>query len=200
MAQRIAHLVRDQGVAGSNPVSPSETMKKNIRVIPLISERRIQRKVRFLARQISSEFKNSDLVCVGILKGAWIFMADLIRSLTLPVTCDFLTLASYGAGTETSGLVQIISDLKTPIEGRNVLVIEDIVDTGITLSYIHDLLLIRNPKKLKVCALLDKPARHRVDVKIDFLGFTIPNRFVVGYGVDYNEQFRNLPYIGYIKQ
>jgi hypoxanthine phosphoribosyltransferase len=174
-------------------------MEKNLRVISLISEEEIQNKVQALARRISEDYQNHEIVAVGILKGAWVFLADLIRKLTLPVICDFLTVSSYGKGTETSGLVQIVTDLKTPIEGKDVLLVEDIIDTGITLNYIRDMLALRHPKSLKVCSLLDKPERHRVDVKIDYLGFTIPNKFVVGYGVDYNEQFRQLPYIGYIE-
>lgn len=174
-------------------------MKKNLKLIPLISEEEIQNKIKELAAQISLDYKNREVVVVGILKGAWIFMADLIRRLSLPVACDFLTVSSYGSDTETSGLVQFVADLKTPIEGKDVLLIEDIVDTGVTLNYIRDLLLVRNPKSFRICSLLDKPERHRVEVKIDYLGFTVPNKFVVGYGIDYDEQFRNLPYIGYIE-
>lgn len=173
-------------------------MEKKPRLFPLISEEEIQSKVRELAARISAAYKNRDIITVGILKGAWIFMADLIRKISLPVTCDFLTVSSYGAGTETSGLVQVVADLKTPIEGKDVLLVEDIVDTGVTLNYIKDVLLLRNPQSFRVCALLDKPERHRAQIKIDYLGFTIPNKFVVGYGIDYNEQYRNLPYIGYI--
>ncbi len=165
----------------------------------MISEEEIQSKVGELAARISVAYNNREIVAVGILKGAWIFMADLIRKISLPVTCDFLTVSSYGAGTETSGLVQVVADLKTPIEGKDILLVEDIIDTGVTLNYIKDMLLLRNPKSFRVCALLDKPERHRVQIQVDYLGFTIPNKFVVGYGIDYNEQYRNLPYIGYIE-
>jgi len=174
-------------------------MKKKPRLVSLIPEEKIERTVKKLARRITLDYKNREIVAVGILKGAWIFMADLIRKIKLPVTCDFLTVSSYGTGTETSGLVQVVADLKTPIAGKDVLLIEDIVDTGVTLNYIKDVLLLRNPKSFRVCALLDKPERHRTEVNIDYLGFTIPNKFVVGYGIDYDEQYRNLPYIGYIE-
>ncbi|MFQ6093126.1 MAG: hypoxanthine phosphoribosyltransferase, partial [bacterium] len=121
------------------------------------------------------------------------------RRLTVPVTADFIAVASYGSGTESSGTVTVVSDLRGSIEGRDVLLIEDIVDTGLSIKFLWDTLSQRRPKSLRICALLDKPDRHKVEVKVDYLGFTIPDRFVVGYGIDYDEQFRNLPYIGYVE-
>lgn len=174
-------------------------MKQAVKLHLLISDEEIKAKVAELAARISQDYRDRSLVVVGVLKGAWVFMADLVRSLGIPVECDFLAVSSYGSGTESSGVLKILSDLSVPVEGKDVLVVEDIVDTGITLNYIKGLLELRHPRSLKICALLDKPARHRTHVQIDYLGFTIPNRFVVGYGLDYDEQFRNLPYIGYIE-
>jgi len=171
---------------------------KKVKVVPLISQREINKKVKELADRISKDYKGEILV-IGILKGAWVFMADLVRRLRIPVRCDFLTLSSYGSSTQTSGVVKIVSDLTISIKGRDVLIVEDIVDTGITLNYIKELLRLREPSSLKICALLDKPARHRTEIEIDYLGFTVPDKFVVGYGIDYDERFRNLPYIGYIE-
>jgi hypoxanthine phosphoribosyltransferase len=166
---------------------------------PLLDEDVIQQKVRELARQISGDYGGRAPLVVGILKGAWVFMADLVRQLTIPVKCDFLGVSSYGASTETSGVVKIVVDLKRPIQGEDVLLIEDIVDTGLTLNFLVQSLRLRHPRSVKVCALLDKPARHRVAVKIDYLGFTVPDKFLVGYGIDYAEHYRNLPYIGYLE-
>lgn len=171
-----------------------------MKIIQLITKEAIEKRVKELAEQISNDYQNEAPILVGILKGAWVFLADLARNLSIPAVCDFLTVSSYGKNTETSGVVKIVSDLKYPIENRSVLLVEDIVDTGLTLKYITDYLILRNPKSLKVCSLLDKPERHRIEVKIDYLGFTIPNKFVVGYGIDFNEQFRNLPYLGYIEE
>ena len=127
------------------------------------------------------------------------FMADLIRLVTVPITTDFIAVASYGSGTESSGEITLVSDLRGPIEGKNVLLVEDIIDTGFSLQYVLNTLSQRAPQSLKICVLLDKPERHRVDIQIDYVGFTVPDRFVVGYGIDYDEQFRNLPYIGYVE-
>lgn len=138
------------------------------------------------------------MVCV--LKGAFVFLADLIRAMDVFLKVDFIACSSYGSSTESSGVVRILKDLDYPVEGKHVLLIEDIVDTGLTLNYILSLLKERRPKTLKVCALLDKPERRVVPVKIDYLGFKIPNEFVVGYGLDYNGQYRNLPFIGVLKK
>jgi hypoxanthine phosphoribosyltransferase len=172
---------------------------RKVKVHPLISKEEIEKKISQLAEKISSDYENKDLVLVCVLKGAWMFMADLVRKLTIPVKCDFLGVSSYGSGTESSGVVRILSDLTISVEGKDILIIEDIVDTGLTLKYLKDFLIQRKPKSVKICALLDKPARHKIEVNIDYLGFTIPNKFVVGYGIDYDERFRNLPYVGYIE-
>lgn len=171
----------------------------DINVISLISEDEIREKVRELGATISSDYDGKTIHIVGILKGAWMFMADLVRHLTVPVSTDFIAIASYGSGTETSGTIRLLSDIHNPIEGKHVLLVEDIVDTGLSLQYLLNILASRLPDSLKVCALLDKPDRHRVDVDIDYLGFTVPDKFVVGYGIDYDEQLRNLPYIGYVE-
>jgi hypoxanthine phosphoribosyltransferase len=168
------------------------------RLYPLLDEDVIQQKVRELARKISGDYAGRTPLLVGVLKGAWVFMADLVRQISIPVTCDFLGVSSYGASTETSGVVKIVVDLKQPVTGRDVLLIEDIVDSGLTLNFLIKNLKLRGPRSVRTCALLDKPARHRTNVKIDYLGFTVPDRFLVGYGVDYAERYRNLPYIGYL--
>ena len=170
------------------------------KLIPLISEAEIQRRVKELARQISTDFQEHELLLVGILKGAWVFMADLARNLTIPVKFDFLTVSSYGDSTKTTGKVKIATDLKATINQKDVLLIEDILDTGHTLKYIIDNLLLQQPRTLKLCVLLDKPERHEIQMKIDYLGFTVPNKFVVGYGIDFNEQYRQLRYIAYIEK
>jgi hypoxanthine phosphoribosyltransferase len=170
------------------------------KLIPLISEPEIQRRVKELARQISADYQGCEPLIVGILKGAWVFMADLARNLTIPVEFDFLTVSSYGDSTKTTGKVKIVTDLKAKINQKDVLLIEDILDTGHTLKYIIDNLLLHEPRTLKLCVLLDKPERHEMQMKIDYLGFTVPNKFVVGYGIDFNEQYRQLPYIAYIEK
>ncbi len=172
---------------------------KKVKVYNLISKEEIAQKVEEIGKKISADYKNKNPLLVGVLKGAWVFLADLVRHIDIPITCDFLQVSSYNSGTETTGVVKIISDLTSPIEGRDVIIVEDIVDTGLTLQYLIEMLELRKPNSLKICALLDKPARHRVEIKIDYLGFTIPNKFVVGYGIDFDEKFRNLPYIGYIE-
>lgn len=170
-----------------------------IKVFPLISEDEIQNKVEELAELISKDYAKSNLLMICILKGAWVFMADLVRKLTIPVECDFLRASSYGSGTETSGKVKLTLG-STNIEGKDVLLIEDIVDTGLTLSKIVKTLAQYKPKTIKVCSLLDKPARHQTNIKIDYLGFTVLDKFIVGYGLDYDEKFRCLPYVGYIEK
>jgi hypoxanthine phosphoribosyltransferase len=164
---------------------------------PLISQGEIKRKVRELAQKISQDYKGKKLLVVGILKGAWIFMADLIRQIKNvdEIQCSFLTAESY-VGKETKGKIELKLDLlPNSLEGWHVLLVEDIVDTGLTLAYIKDTLKIRNPISLHICALLDKPSRRKIDLKIDYLGFQIEDKFVVGYGLDYEQKFRNLPYI-----
>lgn len=163
----------------------------------LLGEEAIQRRVRELGQAISRDYAQAELlVVVGILNGSFIFMADLVRAIALPVRCEFLGLSSYGHATESSGVVAITKDLGASIEGKDVLVVEDIVDTGLTLAYLRDNLGTRKPASVRVASLLSKPARRQVDVDIDYLGFTIEDRFVVGYGLDRAGLHRNLPYIG----
>jgi hypoxanthine phosphoribosyltransferase len=166
----------------------------------LIPADKIAERVRELAAQVSADYAGRELLVVGILKGSWIFLADLVRQLTVPVVVDFMTVSSYGASTKSSGVVKIVLDLRCPLEGRDVIVVEDILDTGLTLNYIVENLRLRRPRSLKIAALMDKPERRRVDIRADYLGFTVPDRFVVGYGADFAERFRNLPYIGYVEE
>ncbi len=162
----------------------------------LLSEEQIDRKVRAIAAEISADYEGKEVMLVGILKGAVIFMADICRKLTVPVELDFMAVSSYGSATVSSGAVQIIKDIEVSIEGKNVIVVEDIVDSGLTLKYLLENLWSRGPASVKTCVLLDKPETRQVDVKIDYKGFEIPNQFAVGYGLDYAQKFRNLPYVG----
>lgn len=165
----------------------------------LLSEEAIAKRVRELGEQISEDYQGCDLVVVGILKGALVFMADLIRHLSIPVIMDFAVVSSYGAATKTSGVVRILKDLDQPIEGKHVLIVEDIIDTGLTMHYLINNLKARKPLSVKVCTLLDKPSRREVDITPDYCGFSIPDHFVVGYGLDYAEYYRNLPQVGVLK-
>ena len=160
----------------------------------------IQKRVQEMADQISKDYAESDLVIIGILKGAFIFMADLIRMMNISCKVDFVRVASYGAGAESSGKVVMTKDIETSIRGRDILIVEDIVDTGLTLQYLVDWLRERNPRSLKVCAFLDKRKRRKVSFEADYVGFTIDDGFVVGYGLDFNEQYRFLPEVYVIKQ
>lgn len=162
----------------------------------LISEEAIRSRVFELAAEISRDFAGRELTVVGVLNGSFVFMADLVRAIDLPLRCDFLGLSSYGSATESSGVVAITKDLAVPIEGRDILVVEDIVDTGLTLAYLQENLSTRHPRSVKVATLLSKPDRRKVEVSVDYLGFTIEDRFVVGYGLDFDGIFRNLRYIG----
>jgi len=164
----------------------------------LIDEERIINRVKELGIQITSDYKSKDLIVIGILKGAVLFMADLIKKIDLPLSIDFMAVSSYGKSTQSSGIVRIQKDLDEEIEGKDVLIVEDIVDTGLTLKFLADNILSRNPKSLKVCCLLDKPSRRKVVVKVDYIGFDIPDEFVVGYGLDYAQKYRNKPFIGVI--
>lgn len=155
----------------------------------------IRRRVAELGEAISRDYRGEEIFLVGVLKGAWMFLADLARHITIPAAFDFMSVSSYGASTKTSGVVQIIKDLEESIEGRHVLIVEDIVDTGLTLSYLVDLLKRRRPASLKICVLLDKPSRRVTRVYLDYVGFEIPDAFVVGYGLDYAGRFRNVPYV-----
>lgn len=158
----------------------------------LLSEKEVQKKVKALARKISRDYSGKEVLLIGILKGAFIFMADLARCLTIPVKMDFVRLASYGSGKCSSGKIKLTKDLEMPIKGKDVLVVEDIIDTGITLQYLCQCLRARKPRSLKVVALLDKPKRRRVNFEADYIGFKIEDHFVVGYGLDCAEEYRNL--------
>ena len=162
----------------------------------LLDEDTIQARIAELAGEITRDYRDREPLVVCVLKGGFIFLADLVRHLDMPVNVDFMAISSYGAGTRSSGVVRILKDLETPIEGREVLVVEDIVDSGLTLSYLMRNLESREPASLEVCALLTKPARREIDVPVRWIGFEIPNRFVIGYGLDFAERYRNLPYVG----
>jgi hypoxanthine phosphoribosyltransferase len=162
----------------------------------LIGEEELQTRIRELGAELSVEYAGREVLLVGVLKGAVFFMADLMRSLTIPCEIDFMAISSYGASTDSSGVVRILKDLDINIEGRHVLVVEDIVDSGLTLSYLMRNLESREPASLEVCALLTKPTRREIDVPVRYIGFEIPNRFVIGYGLDFAERYRNLPYVG----
>jgi len=161
----------------------------------LISHDEIAKVVYRLACEIKRDYQGKQPLLIGVLKGPFVFMADLIRQLDLPLELDFVRLSSYGAARQSSGKVRIIQGVKTPVKGRDILVIEDIVDTGITISFLLDYLKKKKPASLKLCVLTDKPSRRRVPVPINYLGFTVPNKFIVGYGLDFDERFRNLPHI-----
>ena len=162
----------------------------------LISADELQASVRQMGRQITRDFDDAELHVIGVLKGSFVFMADLLRHIDLELSTDFLGLSSYGDSTTSSGVVRMDQDLTTPIEGKDVLIVEDIVDTGLTMSYLLENLQTRRPASLHVCTLLTKPSNLEVDVPIDYKGFEVPDRFVIGYGLDYAEYYRNLPYIG----
>ncbi len=166
----------------------------------LISEEEIKQKVKELGRQINEDYKDSEsLMLVTVLKGAVVFLADLMREITVPHDIDFMVISSYANGVKSSGVVKIVKDLDIPLEGKDLLVIEDILDSGLTLSYIKEILQGRNPKSIRIATLMDKPDRRKGDLKADYTGFTIPDDFVIGYGLDYAEKYRNLPFIGVLK-
>ncbi len=159
----------------------------------LVSNAEIAKRADEIAAQINADYKGKPILVVGILRGASIFLADIFKRLEGDVELDFMSLSSYGNGTNSSGEVKMIKDLSEPVDGKNVLIIEDIIDTGITLSYLIKVLEARNPESIKLCALLDKPSRRKVELKGDYIGFEIPDEYVVGYGLDYAEKYRNLP-------
>ncbi|MGE5677140.1 MAG: hypoxanthine phosphoribosyltransferase [Pseudomonadota bacterium] len=165
----------------------------------MISEEEIAKRVKELGKQLTEDYKGSDLMIVGILKGCMLFLSDLVREIKLPLTMDFMVVSSYGSATKSSGVVRIIKDLERDIQGKDILIVEDIVDTGLTLSYLIENLKSRNPKSVKVCSLLDKPDRRKSNVDIEYTGFVIPDEFVIGYGLDYAEVYRNLPYVCVLK-
>ncbi len=161
----------------------------------LISQEEIERRVQELGAQITADYAGKHLQLIGVLKGACIFLSDLIRHIDLPLTIDFIGISSYGASTKSSGIVKITKDLDKSIAGKDILVVEDIIDTGLTLNYLLELFMTREINSLNVAALLDKPERHEIEVNAKYIGFTVPNHFVVGYGLDFAERYRNLPFI-----
>lgn len=165
----------------------------------LIDEEKVNNKIREIGKQISEDYAGKKVHLVCVLKGGSFFMCELAKRISIPVSLDFMSVSSYGGETQSSGVVKIVKDLDEPLEGKDVIVIEDIVDSGRTLSYLLELLQKRNPKSLALCTLLDKPDRRVVDVEMNYTGFQIPDKFVVGYGLDYDQQYRNLPYIGVVE-
>jgi hypoxanthine phosphoribosyltransferase len=166
----------------------------------LVSAEDLQRRIDELGVEISRDYTGADLVLVGVLKGAILFMADLLRHLTIPCEVDFMAVSSYGSSTDSSGVVRILKDLDASIEGRDVLIVEDIIDSGLTLQYLLRNLRARNPRSLEVCALLTKPERRRVDLPTRYVGFEIPNRFAIGYGLDHAQRYRNLDYVAALRE
>jgi hypoxanthine phosphoribosyltransferase len=173
-------------------------MKNDVKEI-MYSEEVLAAKVLELAKQIERDYAGKDLLVVGVLKGANIFVGDLIRKIDLPMMLDFIAASSYGRSTESSGVVKILKDLDYSIEGKDVLIIEDIIDSGLTLKYLTENFISRKPASLKICTLLDKPERRKANIVVDYVGFNIPDEFIVGYGIDFGEMYRNLPYIASLK-
>lgn len=165
----------------------------------LISEEQLHQKVAQIGKQVSADYQDKNLLMVSVLKGSVVFMADLMREISTPCEIDFMCVSSYGSGTKTSGVVKIIKDLDIDLKDRDLLIVEDILDSGMTLSYIKEMLKQRGTKSIKICTLLDKPERRKADITPDYVGFTVPDEFVVGYGLDYDEKYRNLPYVGILK-
>lgn len=175
------------------------SMKYDISKV-LFDEQQIKTRINELAQQIIKDYQDTNPVIISILKGGFVFMADLVRSISIPIEIDFLAISSYGSGTSSSGVVKIKKDIDIDITGRDVIIVEDIVDSGLSLQYIRDYIGKHKPSSIKVCVLLDKPKAHKIDVSFEYVGFEIGTEFVVGYGLDYNEKYRNLPYIGILKE
>ena len=173
-------------------------MKDDIKKV-LLSEEELRTRVAELGAQLSRDYEGKNLLMVSVLKGSVAFMADLMRAISQPAEIDFMVVSSYGSGVKSSGVVKIVKDLDINLEGKDILIVEDILDSGMTLDYIKGMLLDRNPASIRICTLLDKPARRKADLQADYVGFTVPDEFVVGYGLDYDERYRNLPYIGILK-
>ena len=173
-------------------------MKNDIKEV-LFTEEQLRQKVDELGAQITADYQGKNPLIVSVLKGSYVFMADLTRRINVPCQVDFMVVSSYGAGTKTSGEVQIIKDLENSIDGRDLIIVEDILDSGVTLNYLMKVLTARGANSIRLCTLLSKPDSRRVDVPVDYLGFEIPDEFVVGYGLDFAERYRNLPYIGILK-
>ena len=176
----------------------NDNMKEDVLRV-LLSEDEIREKVRELGGKITADYKNSNLMLVTVLKGAVVFLADLMRQIDVPAEIDFMVVSSYGSGVKSSGVVKIVKDLDVPLAGKEILIVEDILDSGLTLSYIKELLESRGPRSIRIATLLDKPSRRKVDLQADYIGFSVPDEFVIGYGLDYDEKYRNLPYIGILK-
>ena len=174
-------------------------MRDDIQTV-LVTEEQLRAKVAELGAQISRDYAGKDLLLVSILKGAVVFMADLMRAVTIPCSIDFMVVSSYGGtNTESTGLVKIVKDLDADLSGRDVLIVEDVLDTGVTLSNLVPMLKMRHPNSVRICAILDKPARRKTDIRADYIGFEVPDAFVVGYGLDYDEKYRNLPFVGVLR-
>ncbi len=165
----------------------------------LFSEEKLASIVKEMGKKISEDYRDKNLLLVSVLKGSVVFMADLMRAIEIPCRVDFMSVSSYGAGVKTSGIVKIVKDLDIPLEGFDVLVVEDILDSGMTLSYILELLRSRNPRSIRLCTLLDKPERRTANVTADYVGAAVPDEFIIGYGLDYDEKYRNLPFVGVLK-
>jgi hypoxanthine phosphoribosyltransferase len=174
-------------------------MKNDLKEI-LLEEEVLIRKIKELGNEISRDYEGKDLILIGVLKGSVMFMADLMKEITIPCVMDFMAVSSYGTSTETSGVVRILKDLDFEIEGKDVLIVEDIIDSGITLKYLLEYLKGRKPATLEIVCLLNKPSRRRVDINTKYCGFDVPDYFLVGYGLDYAEKYRNLPFIGVLKE
>ena len=165
----------------------------------LLSEEQLQQRVRELGEEISKEYAGKEILMIGVLRGAVMFMADLARAIAVPVMIDFMAVSSYGTSTSSSGIVRILKDLDEEVAGKHVLIVEDIIDSGLTLSYLVDNIKSRQPASVRICTLLNKPERRKVDLEVNYNGFVVPDEFVVGYGLDYAEKYRNLPFIGILK-
>ncbi len=165
----------------------------------LIGKEELQKKVGELGKLLTEEYRGKDLIVLGLLKGSFVFMSDLVRAMDLDMDVEFMVVSSYGASTQSSGNIKINLDLKADLTGKHVLIVEDILDTGRTLYFIRDIIRLRGPESVKICTLLDKPARRKADITADYVGFTVEDKFIIGYGLDYAEKYRNLPYVGVLK-
>ena len=172
-------------------------MEDKVRV--LLSEAEVDKRIEEIGKQISKDYEGKSVHLICVLKGGVFFTCELAKRITVPVSLDFMSVSSYGAGTKSSGVVKIVKDLDEPLDGKDVLIVEDIIDSGRTLSYLIEILKQRKPNSVRLCTLLDKPERRVTEVKVDYVGFDIPDEFVVGYGLDYNQKYRNLPYIGVVE-
>ena len=173
-------------------------LEKNIEKV-LLTKEQLEQRIKELGAEITRDYQGKELVLAAVLQGSYVFMADLTRAIDTPCNVDFMVVSSYGKGTKTSGEVQIIKDIAQPIDGRDLLIVEDILDSGVTLHYLMQILAARGANSIRLCTLLSKPERRKIQVDVDYLGFEIPDEFVVGYGLDYAEKYRNLPYIGILK-